>query len=135
MFHNKKWTRELCARCVDKFIRREQRYPTPQEQASEYGLPSNTTFRACMGLTILQYCRANYPELHPMNMRASVQAASKHLLWVERSVLESACGQWCASLAERPERADGQGFAEFVQQLQQQTQRQADSHTGGMSMS
>ena len=54
-------------------------------------------------------------------------------MWGEESAREAACSQWCVSLAEHPERADGQGFAEFVQAFQQQ--RQAEPQMGGMSMS
>ena len=45
MFHNKKWTRELCVQRVDEFVLREQRYPTPQERTPKCGLPSDTAFR------------------------------------------------------------------------------------------
>ena len=68
-----------------------------------------------------------------MDLESPPQTPPERLLWVEESALEAACRQWCVSLAEHPERADGQGFAEFVQAFQQQ--RQAEPQMGGMSMS
>ena len=133
MFHNERLSRELCVQCVDEFIRREQRYPTAKERTPKCGLPSDTAFRAHTGISMIKYCRANYPEFNNMDLESPPQTPPERLLWVEESALEAACRQWCGSLAEHPERADGQGFAEFVQAFQQQ--RQAEPQMGGMSMS
>nr|WP_289707617.1 hypothetical protein [Enterocloster clostridioformis] len=35
-------------------------------------------------------------------------------------VLEEACRQWCDGLADAPERADGEGFAEFFYEIFQE---------------
>ena len=73
MFHNKKWTRELCVQRVDEFVRREQRYPTPQERTPKCGLPSDTAFRAHTGISMIKYCRANYPEFNNMDLESPPQ--------------------------------------------------------------
>ena len=62
---------------------------------------------------MIKYCRANYPEFNNMDLESPPQTPPERLLWVEESALEAACRQWCGSLAEHPERADGQGFAEL----------------------
>ena len=130
MFHNERWSRELCVQCVDEFIRREQRYPTAKERTPKCGLPSDTAFRAYVGVGMLKYCRANYP-----NMETQHQAAPEHSAPAEQPVPEAESRMQCDSLEGYPERADGQGAAECAQELQQQTQRQTDCHMDGMSMS
>ena len=130
MFHNKKWSRELCVQRVDEFVRREQRYPTPQERTPKCGLPSDTAFRAHTGISMIKYCRANYP-----NMETQHQAAPEHSAPAEQPVPEAESWIRCDSLDGYPERADDPGAAEYVQELQQQTQSQVDCRMGGMSMS
>lgn len=61
MFHNKKWTRELCVQRVDEFVRREQRYPTPQERTPKCGLPSDTAFRGPYGHQYDQILQGQLP--------------------------------------------------------------------------
>ena len=124
------WSRERCIQCVDEFVRREQRYPTRKECTPDLGLPSNTAFHAHVGINVFQYCKAKYPEYD------TELPTTERLVLAEKSILDMACRTWCSSLEEYPERIDGQGFAEFVQELQrQQTQSQANRHMGGMSMS
>lgn len=108
------WDREKCLAYLDCFIQNERRYPRMDECTPRHGLPSDTAFRAYIGSGILRYCREHYPEY---------AAGQTHR--PGRSVLDTACGLWCETLAEHPERASGVGFSMFYKALMAQ-ERQKD---------